>query len=392
MSKATRLPKLALPPFSIFKAIPPFVFLVVSTVVHAAAAEPPADAAADPSATTPQPSVAGSLSVVERSVSQEQGGWIINHALRFSGTSNIVVTPADVILKMEGWVSNSRVKSHAVPKLSTVLIAGTSGLTATADILPSSDESKRCRERATIQVWADDPSVPPPALPGPPSSRSSSASPPPASSDRAVLLTLTPGMMVRTRIKIDHVHFLHGDYDPLLGDRTVDIQLGTATVRDVIPLDREQSMAQAKNTWPTPPDDRRDDRHFVSAPDSLHLEAHIPGNQYYTFPERPIRYATKMRLKYTYFIAQGTEGICRATVAQYKDTPTTYKVLSQGAHEECLKTVGRWVKVERIFKTEPEATTLALGFRIITNGEDVGEMWIDDVSLEPYGAPSVAGP
>ena len=386
MSKATRLPKQALPPVAIFKAISPLVFLVALSAAVAKASEPPADAAA----TTPQPSVAGALSVVERSISQEQGGWVINHALRFSGTSNIVVTPADVMLKIEGWVSNSRVKSHAVPKPSTLLVAGTSGLTATADVLPSSDESKRCRERATIQVWADDPSVPPPALPGPASSRSTSPSSP--SSDRAVLLTLTPGMMVRTRIKLDHIHFLHGDYDPLLGERTVDIQLGTASARDVIPLDREQSPAQAKNTWPTPPEDRRDDRHFVSAPDSLHLEAHIPGNQYYRFPERPIRYATKMRLRYTYFIAEGTEGTCRATIAQYKDTPTTYKVLSQGAHEECLKTVGRWVKVEKIFKTEAEATTLALDFRIITNGADVGEMWIDDVSLEPYGSPSVAGP
>ena len=384
MSMATRLPSLAIPPL-LFLVCPAIAAVVSATAVSAA--EPPADTSA--SSLAPQPSVAGALSVVERSISQEQGGWIINYKLRFSGTTNIVVAPTDVLLKLEGWVSNSRVKSHAVPKLSTFLIAGTSGLTATADILPSTDESQRCRERATIQVWADDPSVAPPALPVPPSSRPSSSS---NASERPVLLTLTPGMTVRSRIKLDHVHFLHGDYDPLLGDRIVDIQLGTANVRDTLALDREQYTAQAKNTWPTPPEDRRDDRHFVSAPDSLHLEAHVPGNQYYRFPERPIRYATKMRLRYTYFIAQGTEGTCRATIAQYKDTPTTYKVLSEGAREECLKAVGRWVKVERIFKTEAEATTLALDFRIITNGVDIGEMWIDDVSLEPYGSPSVAGP
>jgi hypothetical protein len=46
--------------------------------------------------------------------------------------------------------------------------------------------------------------------------------------------------------------------------------------------------------------------------------------------------------------------------------------------------VGRWVHVERIFRTEPEATTLALDFRIV--GADVGELWIDDVLLEPVGA------
>ena len=47
-----------------------------------------------------------------------------------------------------------------------------------------------------------------------------------------------------------------------------------------------------------------------------------------------------------------------------------------------MKTVGRWTKVERIIQTESEATTLTLEFKIV--GEtDVGEMWIDDVSLEP---------
>ena len=131
-----------------------------------------------------------------------------------------------------------------------------------------------------------------------------------------------------------------------------------------------------------PPEDRRDTRHYVSAPDSLHLEAHIPGNQYYRFPERPVRYGTKMRLRFWYLIAAGTEGECRARVAQYKDTPTAWKVLTDGAHEEVLTTVGRWVKVERVFRTETEATTLALDFRI-SGGAEVGEMWIDDVSLEP---------
>ena len=89
-----------------------------------------------------------------------------------------------------------------------------------------------------------------------------------------------------------------------------------------------------------------------------------------------------MRLRYWYFIAAGTEGECRARVAQYKDTPTAWKVLSDGGHEEPLNAVGRWVKVERVFRTEPDATTLALDFRISSPCE-VGEMWIDDVTLEP---------
>jgi len=116
----------------------------------------------------------------------------------------------------------------------------------------------------------------------------------------------------------------------------------------------------------------------------------VPGNQYYRFPERPVRYSTRMRLRYWYFVAAGTEGDCRAHVAQYKETPSAWKGLSHSDREECLTEVGRWVRVEHVFRTEPDATTLALDFKI--TGSEVGEMWIDDVSLEPVGGPAPAGP
>ena len=81
-------------------------------------------------------------------------------------------------------------------------------------------------------------------------------------------------------------------------------------------------------------------------------------------------------------IAAGTEGECRAGVAQFKDTPTSWRILNSGGFEQCLKTVGRWTKVDRVIQTEPEATTLTLEFKIVGETE-VGEMWVDDVSLEP---------
>src|SRR5262249_38419004 len=72
--------------------------------------------------------------------------------------------------------------------------------------------------------------------------------------------------------------------------------------------------------------------------------------------------------------------------------PTAYKILSEGAHEIHLGRVGRWVKVERVFRTEPDATTLTLDFRICDpNNANIGEMWIDNVSLEPVVA-RPAGP
>ncbi|MBV8554536.1 MAG: hypothetical protein JO116_03160 [Planctomycetaceae bacterium] len=317
------------------------------------------------------------LTVVERSVAQDQGSWQVDYRLRFEGEAGMVVTPAEVLARVEGWVSNSRVASHALPRWSSVAVSGPSDLTASGDVITSADESQRCRERVVLQVCACK------ELEGAPDAIAKAAvaaEPPPS-------LSLAPGATVRARLRLEHLHFLHGDYDPLLGLRTLELQLGAATLRDVIPTDCEQYLAQAKTHWPVPPEDRRDTRHYVSAPDSLHLEAHIPGNQYYRFPERPVRYSTKMRLRFWYLIAEGTEGQCLARVAQYRDTPTAWKVLAEGAHEECLTTVGRWVKVDRVLRTEPEATTLALDFRI--SNSDIGEMWIDDVTLEPVVAAPV---
>jgi hypothetical protein len=306
----------------------------------------------------------GPLTIVERSVTQDQGSWQIDYRLRHEGKTGIIVTPTEMLAKIEGWVSNSRIASHATPRWSSVVISGASGPSAAAEVITAADESQRCRERALLKVWTDD-------------------GPPGATTEHQPILSIAPGAAVRVRLRLEHQHFLYGDYDPLLGHREVELRLGDSVVRDVLPMDREQHLAQPKYTWPAPPEDRRDTRQFISAPDSLHLEAHIPGNQYYRFPERPVRYATKMRLRFWYLIAPGTEGECRARIAQYKDTPTAWKVLSEGGYEQALTTVGRWVRYERVFRTEPDATTLALDFRI--SGSEVGEMWIDEVSLEPVG-------
>ena len=58
---------------------------------------------------------------------------------------------------------------------------------------------------------------------------------------------------------------------------------------------------------------------------------------------------------------------------QYKDTPISWRLLHGGAFEQCLKTIGRWTKVERIVQTEAEATTLTLEFKIVgeTSRRDV---------------------
>ncbi|QEH31631.1 hypothetical protein OJF2_00960 [Aquisphaera giovannonii] len=302
------------------------------------------------------------LELVRRKVAQDQGAWVIQYELRYTGESAAVRTPAETKVAVEGWVSNSRVCGHATPRLSRVVAGGTAAGSAASDVIASADESRRCRERVTLTAWADDGTPPEP--------------------DAPAVLSLNPGTRIHVKVRLEHQHVIYGEYDPLLGVRSVDLSIGGAILRDEVPLDREHHLAMPRAAWPEPPADRRDPRHYVSAPDSLHLEAHVPGHKYYRLPDRPVRYGTKMRLRFWYLIAAGTEGECRVRFDQYKDTPTSWRVLSSGGFEQPLEAIGRWTKVEKIVRTDCEATTVALGFRIISE-TDVGEMWIDDVSLEP---------
>jgi len=334
------------------------------------------------------------LALVGRTVTQDQGAWVVDYRLRHTGRTGVIITPEEFGVKVEGWVSNSRVASHAVPRWSSLVVSRSLELSAISEVNAAVDESQRCRERLVVSVWTEDQGQfrPSPGARGGVGSAPSPTGIPVFTEPANVLpLSLGPGATVRVRLRLEHQHILYGDYDPLLAVRAVELTLGSEAIRDLVPLDREQYLAQPKFTWPEPPEDRRDTRHAVSGPDSLHLEADVPGHQSYRYPERPVRYNTRMRLRFWYLIAAGTEGECHVRVAQFKETPTSWRMLHAGDFEQCLKTVGRWTKVERMVQTESEATTLALEFKIV--GEtDVGEMWIDDVSLEPVGCTVPGGP
>jgi hypothetical protein len=336
----------------------------------------------------------GALTLVDRTVMQDQGAWIVDYRLRHTGKTGVIITPEEFEVKVEGWVSNSRVASHAMPRWSSLVISHGHDLSAVSEVITAADEAHRCRDRLVIFVWADDQR---PAKLGtaaqPGANGVAGQAPPilPSEATGTLPISLGPGAIVHVRLRLEHQHILYGDYDPLLSVRAVTLALGSTPVRDVVPMDREQYLAQPRFTWHEPPEERRDTRHAISGPDSLHLEAHVPGHQYYRYPERPVRYNTKMRLRFWYLIAAGTEGECRVRVAQFKDTPTSWRILNSGGFEQCLKTVGRWTKVDRILQTEPEATTLTLEFKIVGETE-VGEMWIDDVSLEPVDCTTPAGP
>jgi hypothetical protein len=308
-------------------------------------------------------------------VIQDQGHWQVEYRLRLEAPAPLILAPEDITAHLDAWVSNSRVPGHAAPRRSTHSLSGPSGLTATTDLLDGTDEARRCRERARLTVWAVDDPPPPPLEPAPKPKNGEPPVPIPAA------IPLAPGQELRVRLRLEHEHFLHGPYDPLLGPRELTLTLGSTTFRDTLPLDRERYRAVPPVKLASPPADRLDTRYFVSGPDSLHLEAHVPGNTSYKLTEQAVRYATKMRLSYWYLIALGTEGECRVRLQQYRDAPNSWRVLSEGCRDEVLSVVGRWAYAEHLFRTEPEATSLAIDFRI--TGAEIGEMWIDDIVLEP---------
>lgn len=397
---------------------------VMAAAVLAALGLAGAGAAGDePPGRKPKPAQAQPLVRASRTIAQDQGAWVIDYRLRNTGTTGVIIAPEEIAARVEGWVSNSRVPSHATPRRSTLAVEHGPDLTAACDVIKADDDARRCRERLVVSAWAEDlcpcrsraacgekarqavPSTGPgPVIgaacdrdpghgrkPGPDPRPVPQAMPGPAGPTAGLPMSIAPGGLVHVRLRLEHQHVLYGEYDPLLAMRRVELRLGGSTVRDVVPLDREQYLAQPRYTWPEPPVERRDTHHALSGPDSLHLEAHVPGHHYYRYPDRPVRYGTPMRLRFSYLVAAGTEGECRVRVAQYKDTPTSWRMLNHAGFEKCLNVVGRWKRVERVFTTDAEATTLALDFSI-AGDSDVGEMWIDDVSLEPVGGAGQEGP
>jgi hypothetical protein len=311
------------------------------------------------------------IQLLHRTVAQDQGAWVIEYKLACGNCKGIILTPGDLSATIEGWVSNSRIASHTVPRLVKVSSNINSMGKATGEVITSSDESQQCRESLAICM---------------------SASRLQLGDDRnPFLISLAPEASLYIRLRIEHQHAVYGNYDPLLGIQSVKLSIASRTFCDRLFLDSEHYLAQPKHAWPEPPSDRRDTHHFVSPPDSLHLEAHVPGHQSFRYPECPVRYGTRMRLRFWYLVAAGTEGDCRVQLDQYKDTPTSWHPLTNSRLEQSLDVIGRWTKVEQVVRIENEATTVALGFRIISE-TNVGEMWVDNVSFEPLGLRSVNDP
>ena len=240
----------------------------------------------------------GGLAMVNRSITQDQGAWVVDYRLRYMGKTGVIITSDKIAVRAEGWVSNSRVPGHALPRWSSLVVSQRPDLSATSEVVATAEEARRCRERLVVSIWTEDQNKPMPRL-DVASAITIPAGKAPATnlaeSATALPLSLGPQAIVGVRLRFEHHHVLYGEYDPLLAMRSIMLTIGSITVGEVIRLDREQYLAQPKFHWSEPPQERRDPLHAISSPDSLHLEAHIPGHQYYQFAERPVRYSTSMR-------------------------------------------------------------------------------------------------
>ena len=112
--------------------------------------------AASPSLAIDASTARGALSLVNRSVTQDQGAWVVNYRLRYTGKTGVIITPDKIAVKVEGWVSNSRVASHALPRWSSLVISHGPDLSAISEVIAATEEAHRCRERLVVSVWTED--------------------------------------------------------------------------------------------------------------------------------------------------------------------------------------------------------------------------------------------
>ena len=301
--------------------------------------------------------------IESRTVVQDGGDWVINYKIRVSPQT---ITPSSVSLQYNGLVYNTSVPGHSVVRRSSAEVAGF-GDCHTA-ILPG-DKEQQCGETVLLAYY---------------NPATQSIKPRIKTIQDSVFDALKSCRIDRKlniRIRIEHDHFLYGPYHPLLGSRDVSFSVGSVVVYDHLNLDRCHEVIPA-TIIPVFAADRMDDRHYFSAPDSLILEAAQAGDHYVRVPEFSVKYNTQYKISFRYRVATGTEGNLRVRVAQYRDGPSGWQVLHQGGFEQDCMVVGRWALYERVFTTERDCTSMAIDLRIY-GADEVGEVWIDDLTITP---------
>ena len=217
--------------------------------------------------------------------------------------------------------------------------------------------------------------------------------PGPAEPTAGLPLSLAPGGIVHVRLRLEHQHVLY---------RRLRSAAGRPRGRAHAGAGRRSATScrwTASNTWrsrgspgPSRPKSAATPGIPSRVPTACTSRPTSPAITITDIPDRPVRYGTHDAAA---VLVPDRRRAPRANAASGSPSTRTRRppggCSNDAGFEKCLKTVGRWTKVEHVFTTDAEATTLALDFRI-AGDTDIGEMWIDDVSLEPVGCPGHVGP
>jgi hypothetical protein len=346
--------------------------LVLGPGFEASAAEPK-PRPAEPQRDQPTWSIAQRVASLDQRTGQV---WQVDYRLENVSRAPAVLLWSQIQCDVDGWVSNSRAGGHSHPR--PARLRWTKPFTtAETEVISSRDQASQCFERGTFEAW-------PAARGHDPLDAAIDIAQRVVAPFGSTALVIPPGQTLCVRIRLAHEHFLYGEYEPLLGTRLVSLRLGEEQLVDEVELDGPIRTPRGAPRWPAldPPNERRDTLVYLSPPDSLYLAAHLPGQGYYRTSGQ-VRYGTRMRVSFCYLLAPGSDADAMMRITQLKQGPALWKPLPDGQREICLTTRGRWTRVERVFRTEDEATTMTLEFRI--SGE-LGDLWIEDVRVEPLEA------
>jgi hypothetical protein len=332
-----------------------------------------------------------------RVIRQVPSGWQVDYTFRHLSAPDdpaaqpLAVSPSDLAVRLSGYVSASRLPLHAIPRRAAHNLDGGTHVSKVT-LRESPEPPERCAEKFVVLAWPEKPAAvatlgrrTPPV--GPPAPFVPFAGPPSETGPNAAgPFVVEPGGLLNVRLVLTHEHDGPDGIEILVGRRELNLHIaGPAglSFRDTLDLSRERSTPMPDAGWRPMdliPADYRDEAFCFSPPYSLVLDATESGRQYYRFPERKVRGGERVRLSFRYFIARGTEGEFKFRVAQYRESPSYWRVVDGGVERAMTKPVGRWAEFGMVFRVHDEATTLALDFRIAD--VDVGLVWVDDVVLD----------
>ncbi len=298
--------------------------------------------------------------IERRDVWIDGGTCHVSYTLRWCGPEPVTLTSEELRISYRAVLSNAACPAHVVPVLVQAQLDVRSQPSVTVTVRDHRSEKDRCRERVSARIGRAAGNL--------------------ASPEKVGSLVVEPQEQLTLELSFEHVHFLYGPHDPLLGERELTVEWGPIRLEEAVRFKPADQLRRAKPLALEPSRARQDPEYYCSRPGSLYLAADVPGYQYYRFEDVEVRYGSEWLLRFRYTIARGTQAECRVRVVEYQESPRYWRRLG-GGFDERLKHGPQWQLFERRFRVGPETTAIAIDFRL--TGSDVGEMWVDDVELVP---------